>query len=157
MLFNCGVREDSWESLGLQGDPTSLSLRKSVLNIHWKDWCWSLNSNTLTTWCKEPTNCKRPWYWERLKAGEGGEREWDAWMVSLTQWTCTWANSRRYWRTGKLVHVVTKSQTLLSNWTTTLFPLKSIILSQWQHYVTMQQTSKMYNLVKNLTYFGNQK
>ena len=26
---------------------------KSVLNIHWKDWCW--NSNTLATWCKEPS------------------------------------------------------------------------------------------------------
>ena len=25
MLFNCGVREDSWESLGQQGDPTSPS------------------------------------------------------------------------------------------------------------------------------------
>ena len=23
MLLNCGVGEDSWESLGLQGDPTS--------------------------------------------------------------------------------------------------------------------------------------
>ena len=43
MLLNCGVREDSWESLGLQGDPTSPSWRKSVLNIHWKDWCWSWN------------------------------------------------------------------------------------------------------------------
>ena len=39
----------SWESLGLQGDPTSQSLRKSVLNIHWKDRCWSWNSNTLST------------------------------------------------------------------------------------------------------------
>ena len=38
MLLNCGVGEDSWESLGLRGDPTSPSLRKSVLNIHWKDW-----------------------------------------------------------------------------------------------------------------------
>ena len=37
MLLNCGVREDSWESLGLQGDPTNPRLRKSVLNIHWKD------------------------------------------------------------------------------------------------------------------------
>ena len=27
-------------------------LRKSVLNIHWKDWCWSWNSSTLATWCK---------------------------------------------------------------------------------------------------------
>ena len=41
-------------------DPTSLSERKSVLNVHWKDWCWSWNSNTLVTWCKEQTHLKRP-------------------------------------------------------------------------------------------------
>ena len=44
MLLNYGVGEDSWESLELQGDPTSPSWRKSVLGIHWKDWCWSWNS-----------------------------------------------------------------------------------------------------------------
>ena len=59
MLLNCGVEEDSWESLGLQGDPSSPSYTKSVLNIHWKDWCW--NSNTLATWCEEPTHLKRLW------------------------------------------------------------------------------------------------
>ena len=53
MLLNCGVGEDSWESLGLQGDQTSQFWRKSVLNIHWKDWCWSWNSNTLDTWYLE--------------------------------------------------------------------------------------------------------
>ena len=41
---------------GLQGDPISLSWRKSVLNTHWKDWCWSWNSNTLATWCEELTH-----------------------------------------------------------------------------------------------------
>ena len=41
MLLNCGVGEDSWDFLGLQGEPTSPSKRSSVLNIHWKDWCWS--------------------------------------------------------------------------------------------------------------------
>ena len=45
MLLKYGVGEDSWESLGLQGDQTSPSQRKSVLNIHWKDWCWSWNYN----------------------------------------------------------------------------------------------------------------
>ena len=40
-------------------------LKKSTLNIHWKDWCWSWNSSTFATWCKEPTNWKRPWCWER--------------------------------------------------------------------------------------------
>ena len=47
MLLNCGVGEDSQESLGLQGVQTSQSQRKLVLTIHWKDWCWSWNSNTL--------------------------------------------------------------------------------------------------------------
>ena len=27
MLLNCGIGEDSWESLGLRGDPTSLPKR----------------------------------------------------------------------------------------------------------------------------------
>jgi len=35
--FNCGVGEDSFESLGLQGDPTSPSQRRSGLSVHWKD------------------------------------------------------------------------------------------------------------------------
>ena len=39
--FKFGAGEDSWESLGLQGDQTSQSLRKSMLNIHWRDTCWS--------------------------------------------------------------------------------------------------------------------
>ena len=85
MLLNCGTGEDSWESLGLQGDQTSQSYRRWALNIHWKDWCWSWNSNTLATWCKEPNYWKRPWYSDRLKAGrEGDDRVWDGWMASLT-------------------------------------------------------------------------
>ena len=61
---------------------------KSVLNIQWKDWCWSWNSNTLATWCEEPTHWKRPWYWETLKAGgEVDDRGWDGWMISPTRWT----------------------------------------------------------------------
>ena len=47
-------------------------LRKSVLNIHWKDQCWSWNSSTLATWCEELTHLKRPWCRERLKEGEEG-------------------------------------------------------------------------------------
>ena len=69
VLLNCGVGEDSWESLGLKGDPTCPSERKSVLNIPWKDWCWSWNSNTLSTWCNQLTHLKRPFCWERLKMG----------------------------------------------------------------------------------------
>ena len=47
------------------------------MNIHWKNWCWSWSSSTLATWCKELTHLKRPWCWERLKAGgEWHDRGW---------------------------------------------------------------------------------
>ena len=69
---------------------------KSTLNIHWRDWCWSLNSNTLANWCEEPTHWKRSWCWEILRAGgEGNDREWGGWMVSPTQWTWVWASPGR--------------------------------------------------------------
>ena len=68
----------------------------------WKDWCWSWNSNTLATWCKELTHEKRLWFWERLKArGEGDDRGWDDWMASPTLWTWVWVNSESWWWTGR--------------------------------------------------------
>ena len=52
--------------------------------------------------CEELTHWKRPWCWERLKAGrEGDNRGWDGWMASLTQWTWVWASSGSWWRTEK--------------------------------------------------------
>ena len=88
-----------------------------------KDWCWSWNSNTLATWCEEPTHWKRPWCWERLEAGEGDDRGWDGWMASLMQRTDAMSLSRlqelvmdrEAWRAA--VHGVAKSWTRLSIWT----------------------------------------
>ena len=80
---------------------------QSILNeispeFHWKDWCWSWRSNTLSTWCEEPTHWKRPWCWERSKAGgEGNDRGWDGWMASPTQWTWVWVDSVSWWWTGR--------------------------------------------------------
>ena len=122
MLLNCGVGEDSWESLGLNGDPTSPSWRKSVLNIHWKNWCWSWNSNNLATWFKGLAHWKRPWCWARLKAeGEGDDSTWDGWMASPTQWTWVWTNSRIWWWTRKAgVLQSVGSQRVRQNWVTEL-------------------------------------
>ena len=93
------------------------------MGVHWKDWCWGWNSNTLATWCKELTHLKRYWCWERLKVREGDDRGWDGWMASLTQWMQVWVNSRSWWWTGRpgmpcmaCVHGVA-DRTQLSNWT----------------------------------------
>ena len=82
MLLNYGVGEDSWESLGPQGDPTSPSSRKSVLNIHWKDWCWS--SNTLATWCEELTHLKKTLMLGKIEGGR--RRGWQRmrWLDGVT-------------------------------------------------------------------------
>ena len=102
MLLNCGAGEDSWESLGLQGDPTSPFWRRSVLGVHWKDWCWSWNSNILATSCEALTHWKRPWCWKGLRAGrEGDDRGWDGWMASLTQCKRVWENSGSWCWTGR--------------------------------------------------------
>ena len=88
-------------SLGLQGDQISQSQRKPVMDIHWKDWCWSWNCNTLATWCKELNHWKTSWCSERLKAGgEWDNRGWDGWMASRTRWTWVCASSGSWWWTG---------------------------------------------------------
>ena len=79
---------------------------------------------SLATWCKELTHWKRPWCWERLKAGgEGDSRGWDGLIASPTWWTWVWVSSGSWWWTGKpgreivaAVHGFTKSQTQRSNW-----------------------------------------
>ena len=84
------------------GDPTSPSQRRSVLGIHWKDWCWSWNSNTLATSCKDLTHWKIPWCWEGL--GTKGKRDgggWDGWMASSTRWAWVSVNSGSWWWTGR--------------------------------------------------------
>ena len=91
-----------------------------VLGVHWKDWCWSWNSNTLAIWCEELTHLKRPWCWERLKAGgEGEDRGWDGFMASPTQWIWVWVNSGSWWWTGRpgMLRFI-GSQRVRHDWTT---------------------------------------
>ena len=92
MLLNCGVGEDSWESLGLRGDPTSPSWRRPVLGVHWKDWCWGWNSNTLATSCRVDSLEKTV-----MLGGMGGRRRrgqqdemagWHHWLNGReSEWT----------------------------------------------------------------------
>ena len=94
MLLNCGVGEDSWESLGLQGDQSWVFTGRTDVEAE--------TPNTVATWCEELTHLKRPWCWERSRAGgEGDDRGWDSSMASPTQWTWVWVDSRSWWWTGR--------------------------------------------------------
>ena len=75
---------------------------RSVLGVHWKDWYWSWNTNTLATWCEEMTHLKKPQCWEGLRAGgEGDDRRWDGWMSSPNRWIWVWVNSGGWWWTRR--------------------------------------------------------
>ena len=51
---------------------------------------------------KSLTHWKRPWCWERLRAGgEGDNRGWAGWMASPTWWTWVWVDSGSWWWTGR--------------------------------------------------------
>ena len=106
MLSNCSAEEDSWESLGLQGDQTSQSSRKLALNIQPFQFVGrtAAEAEAPILWPPDAKSWKRPWCWERLKAGgEGCGRGWDGWMASLTQWTWVWADSRGEWTGNPVV------------------------------------------------------
>ena len=79
---------------------------------------------------EELTHWKRPWCWERLRAGgEGGDRG-DGWMASLTQWAWVWVRFGSWWWTGRpgmLQSMGSQSRTWLSGWT----ELTHVPLSPW--------------------------
>ena len=119
-----------WRRL-LRAPGTARRSNQSILkeiSPDWKDWYWSWNSNSLATWCEELTVWKRRWYWERLKAGgEGDNRGWDGWMVSLTQRTWVWINSGSWWWTGRPgVLRFMGSQRIGHDWATSLSLLLSL-------------------------------
>ena len=141
MLLSCGVGEDSWEFLGLQGDETSQSSRKSILNIHWKDWCWSWNSNTLAIW-SDANNwlLGKDFYEGRRRRGQWRIR----WLIaSPTWWTWVWASSQSWWWTenhGGLQSV--RSQRVGHDWATELLEcLKTMLLLFFILYVKWKSKS----------------
>ena len=88
------------------------------MDVLWKERCWSWN---YTCW-EELIHWKRPWCWERLRAGgEGEDRGWDGWMASLTRWTWVWVDSgSRWWTARPGVLQFMGSQRVRHDWVTEL-------------------------------------
>ena len=111
--------------------------RKEIKPVHLKgnqSWIFigktDAKAETPILWppdVKELTHWKRPWCWERLKAGgEGDDRGWDGWMASPTRWTWVWVDSGSWWWTGRLgVLRFMGSQRVGHNWVTELKLFKS--------------------------------
>ena len=94
--FRTGVLEKTLESpldskeiqpVNPKGNQSWIFIRRTDAEVPITGWCIG---------CEELTQWKRPWCWERLRAGgEAGDRGWDSWMASSTQWTWVCANSGR--------------------------------------------------------------
>ena len=119
------VLEKSLESPWTVGRSNQLILREISPECSLEGLMLKLKFQYFATWCEELTHLKRPWCWERLKAGgEGDDRGWDGWMTSPTWWAWVWVSSGNWWWTGKLgVLQSMELRRVGHNWVTELIPL----------------------------------
>ena len=122
MLLNCGVGEDSWESLGLKGDPTSPFWRRSALDIPLEGMMLKLKLQYFGHLMGRVDSLEKT----LMLGGIGGWRRrgrqkmiWlngiaDSMDVSLSELR-ELVMDRKAWRAA--IHGVTKSRTWLRNWT----------------------------------------
>ena len=101
MLLNYGVGEDSWESLGLQGDPNSL-LKKISPGCSLEGLMLKLKLQYFGHLMQRADSSEKTLMLGGIGAGgEGDNRGWDGWMASPTRWTWVWVNSGSWWWTGR--------------------------------------------------------
>ena len=98
----------------------------------WKDWCWSQNSNTLATLCKQLTLWKTPWCWEGVRAGGKGDKRMRWLDVIIDTMDMGLGELRELVMTGRpgvLRLMGLQGQTWVSDWTYCL--LYSLKILKW--------------------------
>ena len=132
MLLNCGVGEDSWESLGLQGDPTSPILKEISPEYSLEGLMLKLKLQLQTSTDVEaeilwPPDAKGWLIWKDPDAGKDwGQEEKGTTEDEMVGWH-HWLNGYEFEQTLEIVkdteawysavHGVSKRQTRLSDWT----------------------------------------
>ena len=93
MLLNFSVGEESWKSVGLQGDPTSPFWRRSSLGFLWREWCeaeapvlWPRHEKIWLT--GKDSDAGRDWGQEEKGTTEDEIAGWHHWLNGHeSEWT----------------------------------------------------------------------
>ena len=94
MFFNCGVGEDSWESLGLQGDPNQSILKEISPEYSLKGLMLKLKLQYFVYLIWRTDSLEKTLMLRKIKGGRRrGRQRMRWWMASPTRWTWVWASS----------------------------------------------------------------
>ena len=133
MLLNCDVGEDSWESLGPQRR-SNQSIEKEINPEYSSERLMlKLKFQYLGHLMQRANSLEKTLMLGKTEGKRRGDRGWDGWMASPTQWTWVWAGSRRRWTGRPAVLQSMGSQRIGHNRTTNPEQILILERSFWFH------------------------
>ena len=146
MLLNCGIGEDSWESLGQQGDQQSI-LKEINPEYSLEGLMLKLKFPYFGHLMRRTDSFEKTLVLGKIKGrSRRGDRGWDGWMASPTQWTRVWVNSGSCCWTGRpgvlqSMGSQESDATEQLNWTELILIRRASQVAQWVKKLSaMQET-----------------